>query len=67
MSRQVQNGKIYSNCSIYHQDGTLMCYCSDKKMRWYLKKNLAEQIDEKAIKLTFEPAGKGHADDRWNN
>lgn len=65
MARQVNNGKIYSNCSIYHMDGTLMCYCSLKKMRWYLNKNLAHKIDDNSIELNFEPAGKGHAEDDY--
>lgn len=65
MSRQVNNGKIYSNCRIFDQDGTLMCYCSLKKMKWYLKRNLAEPIDENSIKLTFEPTGKGHDGDDY--
>lgn len=65
MSRQVQSKKIYSNCAIYHQDGTLMCYASLKKMKWYIKRNLAVSIGENEIQLTFEPAGKGHNGDDY--
>jgi hypothetical protein len=52
---------VYGNYSILHPDGTLMCRTDAKKVRWYLKKNLATQVDELTIKLNFEPKGKGNA------
>jgi hypothetical protein len=42
---------VYGNYSILHPDGTLMCRTDAKKVRWYLKKNLATQVDELTIKL----------------
>jgi hypothetical protein len=51
--------KIYENCRIYHPDGTLMCYCTNKRLNWYLKRNLANKLDDVSIQLTFEPKGKG--------
>ena len=26
----------YDNYKIYHPDGTLMCFCSGKKAKWYI-------------------------------
>ena len=59
MGLQKLNGAVYSNCSIYHPDGTLMCRCSRKKINWYLKKGLAIPLNENDIQLEFEPGGKG--------
>jgi exonuclease 3'-5' domain-containing protein 2 len=50
---------IYENFTILHPNGERMCYCDKKKINWYLKKNLAKQIDEKTIQLLFEPKGIG--------
>jgi len=36
-----------------------MFFCSKKKFNWYLKKGLAEKLNEDSIKLTFEPRGMG--------
>lgn len=51
----------YDNFKIIHPDGTLMCYCSIKKAKWYLKKGLGQIIDEenRKIQLTFTPKGYG--------
>ena len=55
--------KVYWNCRILHPDGSLMCYCSGSKINWYLKRGLAVTLpdDPKSIKLTFEPKGRGNA------
>jgi hypothetical protein len=55
---------IYGNCRVYHPDGTLMFLCLEKRINWYLDRNLAEIIsqDPLSIKLNFEPKGKGAAD-----
>jgi hypothetical protein len=58
-------GDVYSNCSIYHPNGDLMCHCALKKMNWYLKKGLAEKISENSIRLLFEPGGDGHSGDKY--
>lgn len=65
MPTNAAQSKIYSNCSIYHPDGSLMCHCGEKRIRWYLKKGLAEKIDDTSIKLLFEPAGRGHNGDSY--
>ena len=42
-------------------DGNILTYCDDKKIRWYLKKNLAtvDPKNPKKIMLNFEPSGRG--------
>ena len=50
---------IYQNFQILHPDGSKMCFCDEKKIRWYLKRGLAKSIDEKTIQLLFEPRGRG--------
>ena len=51
----------YDNFSIYHPDGTMMCYCSIKKAKWYLKRGLGKIIDDenRKIQLNFTPKGYG--------
>lgn len=51
--------KLYGNYEIYHPDGFLMCFCNIKRFNWYLNKNLAIKINDKQIKLLFEPNGPG--------
>lgn len=50
-----KNPKIYDNYTIYHPDGTLLSYVNRNRIRWFLKRNLADPIDEFSIKLNFEP------------
>lgn len=40
------------------------CKCR-KKAEWYLKRDLATMLDEKAIQLTFEAKGEGHAENDY--
>jgi len=49
----------YDNFKIYHPDGTLMCFCSNKKAKWYLKNDLAVLESPGNIRLTFMPKGYG--------
>lgn len=44
---------------VFHPEGFSMFYCDDKKAKWYLRKNLAEIVDERKIKLLFKPNGPG--------
>lgn len=50
---------LYDNCKMLNVTGEFMCYTDKNKMNWYLKKNLATQIDEKTFKLNFTPKGSG--------
>lgn len=75
---QARTTRIYSNNSVYAPTGLLMFRCSDKKIDWYLRKELAETIpvrlydpnheeNARAIRLLFEPRGKGRnrVGDAW--
>ncbi|CCG83394.1 protein of unknown function [Taphrina deformans PYCC 5710] len=41
---QARTTRIYSNNSVYSPAGRLMFRCSDKKLNWYLRKQLAEVV-----------------------
>ena len=43
----------YDNYEVYHPDGTLMFFCSQRKLNWYLKRDLAIILGPKKIQLTF--------------
>ena len=50
---------VYHNCRIYVSDGHLLYYCDQRKLDWYIHRDLAELIedDPPAVKLLFEPKG----------
>lgn len=54
--------KIYGNCQVLSPEGYLMFRCEDKKVNWYLKRNLAQVINNEplTIKLNFQPKGHGN-------
>lgn len=58
---------LYGNCRVQNPDGVHIFNCGEKKANWYLKRNLADVIQEApfTIRLNFEPNGKGHADDSF--
>lgn len=55
--------KPYGNCKVFAPDGELLFRCSVKTINWYLKRQLADIIEEDnnriSIRLNFEPAGRG--------
>uniref|UniRef100_A0A7N0TFL9 HRDC domain-containing protein n=1 Tax=Kalanchoe fedtschenkoi TaxID=63787 RepID=A0A7N0TFL9_KALFE len=56
---------VYHNCRIYADDGRLLCYCDRRKLEWYLRRDLAELVEEDppGIKLKFEPKGRPEDED----
>ncbi|KAK2649749.1 hypothetical protein Ddye_017238 [Dipteronia dyeriana] len=58
---------VYHNCRIYANDGRLLCYCDQRKLEWYIRRDLAKLIDDNppAIMLLFEP--KGRPEDEGND
>lgn len=50
---------FYDNCKMLDKDNKFMSFVDQDKMDWYLKKNLAEKIDEKTFKINFVPNGSG--------
>lgn len=55
----------YENCVILSPSGEMLCRVDEKRIRWYLKRDLAEKISETplTIRLKFEPAGSGALDE----
>ena len=51
-------------CSPQAPDGTLLCTCSEKKVQWYLERELADLVAEEPItaRLKFEPRGRDNED-----
>ncbi|KAK4577279.1 hypothetical protein RGQ29_027699 [Quercus rubra] len=56
---------VYHNCRIYANDGRLLCYCDQRKLEWYLRRDLAKIVDDNppAIMLLFEPKGRPEDED----
>ena len=52
----------YGNIEVYCPDGKLMFIANEKKMNFYIKNGLVENIGDKKYKLLFEPKGLGYAD-----
>ena len=57
--KQGKTKAFFDNCKILKPNGDILSCCSAKGMKWYLRKNLAQVVDEKTIKLNFEPNVKG--------
>jgi hypothetical protein len=53
-----RNKKIYGNWKVLAPDGELLNLVLEKRANWYLKRNLAEIVDFKTIKLNFEPKAR---------
>lgn len=62
--------KLYDNCSVYSPCGKLMFRCKEKRINWYLKRELAELIEVEGeglcAKLLFEPKGLGKHNDPFS-
>lgn len=59
--------KIYGNCQVISPEGILMFRCDEKKLNWYLSRDLAEIVDDdpKTIQLKFQPNGFGNHDKEY--
>jgi len=58
--------EIYGNNSVFSPSGKLMFKCKEKKINWYLSRDLAVRLSPDSIKLTFQPAGEGNHDDPFS-
>jgi hypothetical protein len=58
---------LYGNCRVQNPEGTHIFNCGEKKAKWYLKRDLAQVIQESplVIRLNFVPNGQGHANDSF--
>lgn len=50
------------NWKVYHPTGRHMFTCGEKKALWYLERDLAEEIGNRMIQLSFVPRGNGFED-----
>lgn len=57
---QAITAKFYGNCQVYNKDNQLMFCCDEKRINWYLKRNLAEKLSPNSIRLLFQTKGNGH-------
>lgn len=55
-----QDREVYGNFKVESPDGVLMFRCDEKKINWYIKRNLAEYVNESTIRLNFRPKGLGN-------
>lgn len=57
--------EIYGGCKVYSQSGKLMFRCNQKRLEWYLKRNIAIRVEgeDNAIQLTFKAKGEGDPED----
>ena len=60
MGKTLKNHNKYGNCVIQAPDGVILCRTSEKKVRWYLSRDLAVKISDNpsTIRLRFEPSGR---------
>lgn len=54
----MRNKKIYGNYKVLAPDGELLNLVLEKRIKWYLDRNLADIVDDKTIKLKFEPKSR---------
>jgi len=64
MMQKLQHKHLYGNCVMLSPEGQTLCLCDQKKINWYLSRNLAvlERTDPPTIRLKFTPKGNGKAD-----
>lgn len=58
---------LYENCKVSSRHGDVMFYCSAKRARWYLNKNLGTIITEDPleVRLNFDTNGPGNTGDAF--
>ncbi|XP_047358528.1 exonuclease 3'-5' domain-containing protein 2 isoform X1 [Vespa velutina] len=56
----IRKKPLYHNCYLQAPDGDILCTCDRKKAEWYIKKNLADVVEEQpfTVRLKFEPSGR---------
>ncbi|KAJ2541858.1 hypothetical protein GGF49_003325 [Coemansia sp. RSA 1853] len=54
---------IYNNCKVLDINGNLLFRAGNRRLEWYLSRNLAERIDASTIQLNFVNKGSGRRDE----
>lgn len=57
--------ELYGNWRVLAPDGELLFLALEKRINWYLSRNLAEKVDENTIRLTFEPKSRTNSKDLY--
>jgi hypothetical protein len=68
MRKIEKNSTLYENCVVLSPEGIEMFRCNKKKIQWYLKKGLADLVQDQqflTIKLRFQPKGDGWKNDKF--
>lgn len=62
---QYSDRPLYGNCLVRNPIGDAIFRCDLRKMKWYLSRDLAEQVQDSppVIQLRFQPNGLGHLGD----
>jgi 3'-5' exonuclease len=64
----LRKSALYENCVMQDPDGELLCICNEKKLNWYLDRNLATRVEDAevpTIRLNFRPGGPGHKGEKY--
>lgn len=58
---------LYENCCVRSKNGNILFYCSEKKAKWYINRNLAIVITNSPLEIqfNFEAKGNAHGDDPY--
>lgn len=66
-SYRIRRTPLYDNCVLQAPDGQPLCTCDYKKARWYVDRELGEEISEEpvVVRLKFEPANRPILDSEY--
>jgi len=56
----IMSNTNYGDWEVYHPEDNLMFRCVEKRVRWYLNRNLVEQVGEKKVRFLIIPKGYGN-------
>lgn len=56
---------LYGTWRVLAPDGELLFLALEKRVNWYLSRNLAEKINDNTIRLTFEPKSRSNSKDNY--
>lgn len=57
--------ELYGNWRVLAPDGEVLFLALEKRVNWYLSRNLAEKINGNTIRLTFEPKSRSNSSDPY--
>lgn len=57
--------ELYGNWKVLAPDGEVLFLALEKRVNWYLSRNLAERVDDNTIRLLFEPKSRSNSSDPY--